>query len=982
MATRPTISPPSSLPRPEARPGARALGRWSPGSLLGLLQVVGRRLWSHLGLMLAIAAGFVVTIALVVSIPVYAEAVGYRVLRDELSKGENGSSRPPFAFMYRYLGAQNGLIGWDQYARLDIYMREQATHVLGLPVRQSTRYVASDKLPLLPANGLGSPLLWVNLAFATDLDQHIDVVDGRLPQVTSEGPVEVLISEALASELGFQVGEDYLVLGPKENPTAMSIPVRITGVWRARDPADPYWFYRPEAFDETLFVSEAIYTARVVPRNPKSIYVALWYLITDGSSIRSADVPAVSARIARTNNEANSILPGARLDISPAGALGRHQAQVQRLTIILTVFSMPLLGLIAYFVILVAGLVVQRQSNEIAVLRSRGASRLQVLGVYLLEGALLGALALALGLLLGQGAAVLMTWTRSFLELVPGEPLPIELTSDAWRRAWQMIGIMLLASLLPAFGAARYTIVSYKSDRLRATRRPFWQRAGLDLVLLIPVYYGYTQLRDRGTVAVLGLGGPGGDPFSDPLLLLVPTLYIFAFALIAVRLFPTLMAGLAWLCSRLPGVAALTALRYLARTPRAYTGPVLLLTLTLSLATFTASMAATLDHHLYDQIYYETGGDMRVADLGQSTEPSEPSFAFGSPENANPPQQPKDALDEAKWLFLPVTDYLTIPGVVAATRVAYSSVEATIGGRAVAAQYVGIDRIDFPKVAYWRDDYASESLGALMNRLADDPASVLVSASFAAQRGLRIGDRFTIAMNDLETRHEVPVVVAGYVRLFPTVYPEDGPIIIGNLDYAFEQQGGQYPYDVWLRLREGTRPETIHSGALDLGLRIFGRGFAPAAIADERARPERQGLFGLLSVGFGAAAFLTVLGFLFYSVLSFQRRFVELGMLRAIGLSARQLGALLGWEQALIIGAGVLAGTLIGISASGLFIPFLQVRGGQHPQTPPFVVQIAWNQIAIIYAVFGAMLLLAVLVTLLLLRRMQLFQAVKLGEAI
>jgi putative ABC transport system permease protein len=125
-----------------------------------------------------------------------------------------------------------------------------------------------------------------------------------------------------------------------------------------------------------------------------------------------------------------------------------------------------------------------------------------------------------------------------------------------------------------------------------------------------------------------------------------------------------------------------------------------------------------------------------------------------------------------------------------------------------------------------------------------------------------------------------------------------------------------------------------------------------------------------------------VLGFLFYSVLSFQRRFVELGMLRAIGLSSRQLAVLLGWEQALIIGAGMLAGTAIGITASQLFIPFLQVRRANTPLMPPFVVEIAWGQISIIYAVFGAMLLLAVLVTLILLRRMKLFQAVKLGEAI
>ncbi|HET9222891.1 MAG TPA: FtsX-like permease family protein, partial [Roseiflexaceae bacterium] len=200
--------------------------------------------------------------------------------------------------------------------------------------------------------------------------------------------------------------------------------------------------------------------------------------------------------------------------------------------------------------------------------------------------------------------------------------------------------------------------------------------------------------------------------------------------------------------------------------------------------------------------------------------------------------------------------------------------------------------------------------------------------------------------------------------------------------YAFDQQGGQFPYEVWMRLADGTAREAVNKGVAEMGIKTFDRGYALTELLAYRARPERQGLFGLLSVGFVAAAFLTVLGFLFYSVLSFQRRFVELGMLRAIGLSARQLSALLAWEQALIIGAGMLAGTLIGVTASELFIPFLQVRGGTHPNTPPFAVQLDWDRIGIIYLLFGAMLILAVLVMLVLLRRMKLFQAVKLGEAI
>jgi putative ABC transport system permease protein len=675
------------------------------------------------------------------------------------------------------------------------------------------------------------------------------------------------------------------------------------------------------------------------------------------------------------------MLAGTRLDISPAEALGRHQEQVQRLTLILTVFSIPVLGLIAYFIILVAGLVVQRQSNEISVLRSRGASRAQVLGIYLLEWLLLGTLALGLGVLLGEFAAFLMTWTRSFLDLEVRERLPIEMTPDAWQRAWQMLLLLLVASLLPAFVAARYTIVSFKSERARSTRKPWWQRVYLDLLLLIPVYYGYTQLSQRGTIAFLGFGVGSGDPFGNPLLLLAPSLFIFALALVSTRIFPMLMSLLAWLANRLPGVATVTAMRYLARSTAAYTGPVLLLVLTLSLATFTASMARTLDNHLYDQIYYDTGGDMRVYDLGWSTQPS---AGLGGPPGAgvSDTETEGDRLEEARFVFLPVSDYLMVPGVTAATRVSTSQVDISAGGRSVAGRFIGVDRVDLLGVARWRSDYSRESLGALMNRLADDPSSVLVSGNFAAQTGLRVGDRFVARMNDLDATREVPLTVAGYINLFPTIYPGDGPFIVGNLDYAHEQQGGQYPYDVWLRLAPDADHRTISVGMAELGLKTFERGFAPEQIVTERERPERQGFYGLLSVGFVASAFLTVLGFLFYSVLSFQRRFVELGMLRAIGLSTRQLGTLLGWEQALIIGAGVLAGTLIGVGASQLFIPFLQVRRGQNSQIPPFLVEIAWNQIGIIYATFGVMLVLAVVVMVFLLRRMKLFQAVKLGEAI
>jgi putative ABC transport system permease protein len=126
---------------------------------------------------------------------------------------------------------------------------------------------------------------------------------------------------------------------------------------------------------------------------------------------------------------------------------------------------------------------------------------------------------------------------------------------------------------------------------------------------------------------------------------------------------------------------------------------------------------------------------------------------------------------------------------------------------------------------------------------------------------------------------------------------------------------------------------------------------------------------------------LTGLGFLFYALVSFQQRFIELGMLRAIGLSIRQMLVLLIWEQLLIIGTGIVMGTAIGVWVSRLYIPFLQV-GGEHAQSPPFIVRIAWDQVQIIYLIFTVLMVLALSIVAAFLIRMKIFQAIKLGEAV
>ncbi|MBE0695484.1 MAG: ABC transporter permease [Anaerolineaceae bacterium] len=271
-----------------------------------------------------------------------------------------------------------------------------------------------------------------------------------------------------------------------------------------------------------------------------------------------------------------------------------------------------------------------------------------------------------------------------------------------------------------------------------------------------------------------------------------------------------------------------------------------------------------------------------------------------------------------------------------------------------------------------------------MNQLAATPDGVLVPDSFMAEHVLSYGDLITLRIVNYQEAHEVDFHVVGTFKLFPTYYPATSPLFVANLDYIFEGVGGQFPYNVWMKT--GSQAVDVQKMSLEattlIGARTIGWKEPLTVIAKEQTRPERQGLFGVLSVGFSAAALLTVLGFLLYALLSYQRRFVELGVLRAIGLSAGQMTAFLASELAFLIFMGGLIGTVLGVWISNMFIPFLQIGVGQTSQIPPYVVYVAWPAILRVYSLFGLLFVVALGALVVLLRRMKIFQAIKMGETV
>jgi putative ABC transport system permease protein len=276
---------------------------------------------------------------------------------------------------------------------------------------------------------------------------------------------------------------------------------------------------------------------------------------------------------------------------------------------------------------------------------------------------------------------------------------------------------------------------------------------------------------------------------------------------------------------------------------------------------------------------------------------------------------------------------------------------------------MAIDRIDFPFVANFRNDFARESLGSLMNRLAVVPEGILVSQEFLTQNALRIGDRLDLlVLADVGLSIRSQFTVVGVFDYFPTVYPKE-VTVVGNLDYINDFFGVTMPHSIWFRVAPGATASQIVAAVRSTGVDAVEVQDTQAILADEQAVMQRIGVFGTLSVSFLAAALMAALGLLTYSYASLHERLFQFSVLRAVGLHRHEIVSQVGLEYAVLTAYGAAAGVLCGTLAARLFVPLFRVASGPETPLPPLIPIIAQNEIIPLAAAFaGGMILLEILI--------------------
>ncbi len=933
------------------------------------LSLTGRRIRNQWAATLAVLVAMASLVAVWVGLPMYADAASRQLLSIEVD--ENATESVPFGYLFGYNRLSGGPKSWSGLAPADEFLRGDDAP-FGSAILTNSRLIQTLPYQLridVESDATDNRLEGFPLTSATNFGDGVRIVDGRLAEDVSGGEsLEVNLEASIAAEIGVVAGQALTIVNPRAtlDDPQRTLEVNVVGLWATRNTLE-----LPQLPQERFAFSPVLRRSLVLPettmigsydsRTTDQFANVQWLVLLDADGVKTGDVADLIQRTEQINRTVDELVPGTRLLASPERPLQRFEQRVANLENGLAAYSLPTLILILAVVGLLVNSTMRNRRPELAMLRGRGVSRSRIGATALVEAILLASVAAIAGVIGARFVAQLVARTQTFLKLGDGINVDPRLTPRAWVAALTAVVLLVLIQVIPVLSASRKALDDSSRDS-GTLRKPWWQRSYVDIMFITGVvFFGWWILRSEALT---------GDLVDDPVVIALPAATALAVGLLVLRLFPTVMAGLATVFERTGSTAVLLAFRRASRVRGAVTAPLLLIIITASLAIYTGSLAKTLDLQLLDRAFHQVGGANVLTDDGRPL-----AGTWRIEDGSTRPAAVASASRAASR-----TQLGQVWGIDRVSRL--SNLPASIelaGGDRVGATFAGVDPEPFAQLAFWRNDYATESLTRLMANLQSTPDSVLLPRSLLRTENLAVGETTTLNLRVEGAAAAYRVVIVGSFDQFPTWTPStDLPLIVGNITDAEARLGSIGGSSVLIQPNELARDGAqLRSDLSNLGIQIDSSRSPESIIEQAQLRPERQGIFGLLTLSFVLSAALTILGFVFYAVFGFTQQVTELGVLRALGLRSRGLLTLVGIDLFIVAATGIVVAVATGIGMSRWYLPrLIDTPAGSAPLLLPETDWVAATGVtvglAIALGIVGTLLLLG-------LRRVRLFEAIKLG---
>lgn len=970
---------------------------------MALFTMIIRKMVKNKWLVASLLIGMLMTSALVSTMPIYAESILSRMLVKDLEQTQiDRNTYPTTHFSKVNFSDGNTTARLAIIADVNRYMNEEAAPGFGIPVLQKV-FEQQTKLMTLKIEGHAvdkrRTMPTTILKAVHNFKEHIRLIDGRLPgnTVGADGIYEVMVNEGTLMDYNFVLG-DIIQLDDTKSDTRLRI--KPVGVFRNK--ADEDLYFRNitlSDFNRSFVMDEGLFEQEFVKRQKAVIAAASWYFVLDYTKmeLRRVDNFLQTDKDIKRTILSKVAAYQTEFTTPSTSMIEKYFERAERLDRLMWALNVPVLIMLAFYMFMVANLIVDRQKNEIAVLRSRGASRLQIVLSFAVEGLILSAVAFAAGPVLGMLLTQLLGASNGFLEFVNRAKLPVYLNAEAYRYSAIAAGASFLTMLIPVTRATRTTIVGHKQQLARMQRTPFWHKAFLDLLLLgVSIYGLYAFRKQLANLQTLGLAED--DLGIEPLQFIVPALFIVGAGLLLLRLYPLLLRLVYRIGRKWWPPSWYATLIQVGRSSSQYQFLMIFLIITIATGVFSAGAARTLNNNMEERLRYGSGADYTITSTWPNDAPPPATGGPGGMGGMGGGDGSGGAMSgtTSKTIHYsepPFDPYTKLPGVESSAKVfikkdALFSAEDENGN----ATLIGIDTDDFGRTAWFSDHLLDYPLNDYLNLLAADSRGVLISETLARQKNLKPGDSIWISWGQITQQ---PFIVYGVIKYFPTFNPNpltrsvanpgdadqgNAPmLIVGHLS-RIQLQLALEPYQVWLKVAPDISTAQFYKGIEEAHLNATRIVNTRELLVKEKNDPFLMALNGILTLGFILSIAVTFVGFLLYWMLSLKGRTLQNGIMRALGLTLRQLIGMLGVEQLLTSGMAIMIGIIVGNVTSRLFVPNFQMAFNPGSLVPPFRVVLAAGDYARLYGVVGFILLIGLGILGFMLSRVRIHQALKLGE--
>lgn len=825
------------------------------------------------------------------------------------------------------------------------------------------------------------------VSYLSELEEHIDMVSGSFcsDETDMKQAIPCVVNEHTMMNRRLMVGQEITLQDVKDED-GNSLTLRIEGIFKEKED-DPYWMEKTDLYTMELFVSDAFFQycldhVRFISGNYTELKLHTAMDITAITDYNYKRIQSEESRLAKFFKGSSDI----KLFTGFSEPIKEYKKNRGNVHTVMLILQVPLFILLALFIYMVSKQMLSMEENEVAMLKSRGASRKQILMMYVIQSSVISGIAALLGIPLAIFLSKMIGSANSFLQFVSRSNMSVHFSFDVLLYLLVAMAFSIGMMVLPVIATSKLTIVEYKQEH-KKKKKPLWKRWFLDVILLAfttYIYYNFLQQKETLSFKI----AQGGD--IDYMLLMSSALFILGMGFLFIRIVPALVYIVFSIGKRFWNPEMYASFLQIIRTSEKQEMISLFLVMTIALGIFNAAAASTVNQNMEDEIRFANGADIVLKERFDS--------------NYYEVRRQKDQGGDNARITYEEADYEKYNAlkeqVDTVTRV-YHCNDVTFGANELAPvtqnfSYMGIEPKSFGETCYFRNDLMKKHWYHYLNLLSENYYGVLVSKAAAEQYNLKVGQEvymeFADELDCKDFLHCNYMKIVGVVDYFPTRSNEEitmddkGKVtstpkyyIIGNFDFIMGELGVQ-EYNIYIKTRNHNTEPVYQFIEEQSGVYLKEFKDTNNEILIKKNDPMLQVTNGILTISFLVVIVLCTAGFLIYWTLSIRERELLFGIYRAMGLSKGELKKMLINEHFFSTLLSIVAGALIGVVTSLLFVPVMEITYLPGAQIIPMKMVLNFMDMAKLGGVVLGMVLVCILVLMRLVSRLNISQALKLGE--